>query len=41
MIPPDHRAQMAPIVRNLSDLINTGAELNQDQSPGNDRQCNA
>jgi Fe-S-cluster containining protein len=45
MIPPDHRAQMAPIVRNLSDLINTGHEKtqgqNQGQGPGNDRQCNA
>jgi hypothetical protein len=41
MIPPDHRAQMAPIVRNLSDLINTGHEKtqgqNQGQGHGNDR----
>jgi hypothetical protein len=41
MIPPEHRERMVPIVRNLSDLINTGSELNQDQNPGNDRQCNA
>lgn len=36
MIPPEHREQMAPIVRTLSDLINTGHEKtpgqNQDQN---------
>ncbi|MFO7988913.1 MAG: YkgJ family cysteine cluster protein [Thermodesulfobacteriota bacterium] len=26
MIPPEHRAQMAPVVRNLSQLINTGPD---------------
>ena len=33
MIPPEHRERMAPIVRDLSDLINTGPE----QGQGNDR----
>ena len=43
MIPPEHREQMAPIVRNLSDLINTGPDQNQGQdqrqgqSQGNSR----
>jgi Fe-S-cluster containining protein len=41
MIPPEHREQMAPIVRNLSDLINTGHEKSQDQNQnqghGNDQ----
>mgnify|MGYP001118782573 CR=1 FL=1 len=35
MIPPEHREQMAPIVRNLSHLINTGSEQNQSQGAGN------
>ncbi|MDT8379094.1 MAG: hypothetical protein RQ739_09415 [Desulfotignum sp.] len=34
MIPPEHREQMAPIVRNLSDLINTGPEKTQNQNLG-------
>jgi Fe-S-cluster containining protein len=37
MIPPEHREQMAPIVRDLSELINTGLERNQGQGQGNDR----
>jgi hypothetical protein len=37
MIPPEHREQMAPIVRDLSELINTGLERNQGQDQGNDR----
>ncbi len=31
MIPPEHREWMAPIVRDLSHLINTGSEKNQGQ----------
>jgi Fe-S-cluster containining protein len=37
MIPPEHRDRMAPIVRDLSQLINTGPERNQGQSQGSDR----
>jgi hypothetical protein len=37
MIPPEHREQMAPIVRDLSDLINTGSEQNPGQSQGHGR----
>ncbi|MEX1300773.1 MAG: hypothetical protein AB1Z16_01315 [Desulfotignum sp.] len=42
MIPPEHRARMAPIVRNLSHLINTGPEQSQGQGQGqNQRQSQA
>ncbi len=34
MIPPEHRERMSPIVRNLSDLINTGPEKSQNQGQG-------
>lgn len=34
MIPPEHREQMASIVRDLSDLINTGPDQNQGQGHG-------
>lgn len=32
MIPPEHRERMAPVVKKLSDLINTGPDTGQDNA---------